>query len=531
MAIATPVPKFPLMTVSIAGTSKASDVKERPDSRAQKILQRDERFSQEAAKAAAAAELLMSTSGGFLEPENNLERTWNVKQEHLREAVNVQSSKKSFELKLNAKDGTYRASYTRNGRHVLLGGQQGGTLAGFDWQTGRLRFEIRLEAGEVVRDVTWLQNETFFAAAQRKFVYMYDHAGVEVHRLKHHSTAEKLTFLSYHFLLASASRDGHLRYTDVTTGRMAADLPFWSNSGACTTSLVSNPRSGIMHMGHANGTVTFWGPKSSSPLVKLLAHKGPVLDLAVDLSGQYLATAGNDGSLKVWDLRSYQQPYGVYDCPGQRVSSLDFSQRGLLAVGQGPRVTIWRDITKTRQNAPYMNHLLPGSSVSSLAFCPFEDVLGVGHAQGFASLLIPGAGEPNYDALEANPFATSKQRREAEVHALLDKLPLESIVMDPELIGRVRRDASESASEGRALKDAANSSYRKAPIQEKNRAKGRNSSLKRYMRKRLNVVEEKKHEAAQTAAIKIVQEQLQTGNAKDIEAQHSALARFVRKAY
>lgn len=515
-----------MTTTTKAGANKAPDVKRRSDLRAQKILQRDERFSREASQSAAAAELLMSTSGGFLEPEGPMERTWNVKQEQLRKMVDVQSSKKSFELKLDAKAGPYRASYTRNGRHVLLGGQQGGHLSGFDWQTGRLRFEIQLEAGEVVRDVSWLQNETFFAAAQRKFVYMYDHAGVEVHRLKHHSTAERLTFLPYHHLLASSSRDGHLRYTDVTTGQMAADLPYWSNSGACTTSLVSNPRSGIMHMGHANGTVTFWSPKSPVPLVKLLAHQGPVLDLAVDLSGQYLATAGNDGSLKIWDLRSYQQPYGIYHCPGQRVSSLAFSQRGLLAVGQGPRVAIWRGITKTRQKAPYMNHLLPASSVSSLAFCPFEDVLGVGHAQGFASLLIPGAGEPNYDSLEANPFATAKQRREAEIHGLLDKLPLESIVMDPDLIGRVRRAASETIDEDMALEDAANASYGKPPKKEKNRAKGRNSSLKRYMRKCHNIVDDRKHDA-----VKVVREDLQTGTetGAQSEPQRSALSRFVRK--
>lgn len=493
------------------------------DFRAKKILSKDERFAREAAEHAASTQLLLPHSTGFLEPETSLERTYKLRQDQLAGMVDLQSKKKIFELKLPEADGPYRARYTRNGRHVLLGGERGAQLAGFDWQTGKLRFEVELEKGERVHDITWLQNETFFAAAQRKYVYIYDHAGREVHRMNQHTTAEHLAFLPYHFLLASAGRDGHLRYTDTSTGQMVGDLPFFT-TGACTSGLAVNPRNAIINMGHANGTVTMWAPSMPATLVKLLAHQGPVSAVACDPAGELLATAGVDGSLRIWDLRTYRQPITALNA-GARVSSMAYSQKGVLAVGHGPRVTMWRGLGTSDDvhvRSPYMTHLIPGSSVASVAFCPFEDVLGVGHATGFASLLVPGSGEANYDASEANPFANRKQRQEGEIKMLLDKLAPESIVMDPDMIGRVRRAAVDEIDEDRQVEAAAN-----PPKKEKNRTRGKSSALKRYLRKHRNIVDERKHDAAAKEKIEIVRKNI--NELEGGEEKKSALSRFVRK--
>ncbi len=65
-------------------------------------------------------------------------------------------------------------------------------------------------------------------------------------------------------------------------------------------------------------------------------------------------------------------------------------------------------------------------------------MLGAGHGGELSTLLVPGAGEPNYDSRVADPFQTPKARREQEVHALLEKLQPDMIVLDPGSIGQAR---------------------------------------------------------------------------------------------
>lgn len=83
------------------------------------------------------------------------------------------------------------------------------------------------------------------------------------------------------------------------------------------------------------------------------------------------------------------------------------------------------------------------SAVSRIHFLPFEDVLGISHATGYSSIIVPGSGEPNFDAFEANPFETKKQRQEAEVHNLLQKLHPNTISLKVNTIGMIDDAAPE----------------------------------------------------------------------------------------
>lgn len=292
---------------------------------------------------------------------------------------------------------------------------------------------------------------------------------------------------------------GVLHYQDTSTGHMVTHHR--TRLGPCDV-LRQNPYNAVLCAGHTNGNVTMWTPNHATPVVKMLCHRGAVKALAVDPTGHYLVTsgawhgapcacvrvrvraaaqlcarlraadqqqqaaacfcacaqgqprvltrwrrasvrlppphppAGLDCQVKVWDVRTFKPLHAYF--AHSPATCLDISQRGLLAVGQGRRLQLWRDCLGAKAAAPYLGHMLPLGGAAALAFCPYEDVLGAGCAGGLSSLLVPGAGEPNFDSFVANPYASVKERQAQEVAQLLDKLQPDTIMLEPDSIGRVR---------------------------------------------------------------------------------------------
>lgn len=439
----------------------------------------------EHAMAAADAELILNTEeSGLLEPEHEMEKTHKVTQRDLKyKHLNEGNARQIFDLKLD-QYGPYGMSYDRSGRSGILYGRRG-HVALMNCQQLSLSCEMHLN--ETIRDATFLHNDSMFALAQKKHVYIYDDNGAEIHHMDDHHDPFALQFLPYHWLLASIGRTGYLQYTDTSMGKFVSSHR--TRLGPCSV-LKQNPQNAVLHLGHGNGVVSMYSPAQSDALVKIHAHYGgPVRDLAIDPTGKYMVTAGADSKIKIWDLRTYKT-LNTFTCFYAPPTSIDISQRGILGIGHGVHNTFWKpSMYTTRVTQPYMKHDTT-SSVETLRFRPFEDVCGIGHGDGFSSIVIPGSGEPNLDSFEynTNPYADRKQRREAEVKSLLDKLSPDMIALDSNVIGTVESDLSARQAELKEQMEEANRKKNENKKQ-KNRMRGKNKIGKKIKRKQKNIID------------------------------------------
>ncbi|ODO03497.1 U3 small nucleolar RNA-associated protein 7 [Cryptococcus wingfieldii CBS 7118] len=499
-------------------------------------------------------------SGGIEVDEDLGEKTWRVKQDEIVKEVGMNVRGKKFDLKMEDM-GSYKVDYTRNGRHLAIASSRG-HIATFDWQAGRLHSEIHLK--ETVRDIKFLHSEAFFAVAQKKYVFIYDQNGVELHKLKQHIDPIHMEFLPYHYLLATVGNAGHLKYHDTSTGVMLTQIPTHLGSPA---SMAQNPHSAIIHLGHANGTMTLWSPNMTTPHVKLLAHRGPVNGIAVDPSeqsaGRYVATSGMDGTVKLWDARNWGKEVRQWKVRNQ-VTDLAFSGQGMLSVGGKSGVSVFQDLHKDtyKPPSPYLTLPLPSLTASSVKFCPFDDLLCVGHERGISSLIVPGSGEANFDSGEADLYETRTRRREREVRGVLEKIRPELITLDTEFLGKIsegRGGETHEEREGRSFRqlgrlerlrvsgkadevDAegapedeeeggdANAGERAVrEKKEKRKMKGKGSATKKYMRKKAkkNIVDnsllQMKAKVAAQRSAEDTRKKIERG---EIVKETGALARF-----
>jgi WD40 repeat protein len=153
---------------------------------------------------------------------------------------------------------------------------------------------------------------------------------------------------------ATAGSDGLARLWDLDSKDLRATLPVEAERGAPLLDLQWNPRSDRLALAaddgrvHLVGISTIDGQPNMSDI--LTGHTGPVRALAFSPDGVHLATAGDDGLVRVWFLTALEQrdapPPVLSDSLAGHlgpVRSLAFTADGrLLSAGDDATVHVWR---------------------------------------------------------------------------------------------------------------------------------------------------------------------------------------------
>jgi U3 small nucleolar RNA-associated protein 7 len=378
-------------------------------------------LAREAEKERVQSEILRTEKHGYIEVDSD-EKTYELSQEQIRENVSMRTAEQAFSLDLE--HGPIYARHCRSGRHMLLRNEMG-YLASFDVRAMKLMFEV--EVRDRIRDALYLHNEGFIAVAQERNVFVYNGEGTEVHCVRRNKNVFRMEYLPYHYLLATASSDGFLKYQDISTGEIVSSVFIRDKS---ITAMRQNPWNAIIHTGSKNGVVSLWSPNSQEYLMKVCCHKNAISMVEIDRNGQFMATAGLNNEVHAWDLRNtYRELNTLRTSFPVHASAL--SQMNMLAVANGSRVHVWKDIIQ--DSALYLTHRVGGQSVVSLDFCNYEDILCIGHSGGIFNMIVPGAGDPVYDSYEDSPFVSRRWKRELEVKKLLEKIPHDLIGIESQV--------------------------------------------------------------------------------------------------
>ncbi|CDR96466.1 WD-REPEAT PROTEIN BING4, putative or Probable U3 small nucleolar RNA-associated protein 7 [Babesia bigemina] len=411
---------------------------------AQRNVQKYKKVHKTAKAEADATSVLLPNQAGFLQVGED-EKTYNVSQAQILDAVDVGTRRKSFSLQLQ--HGPYRCDYTRDGRYMLLGGEKG-QLALFDAIDMKPCFDISVK--QTIRDIQLLDNHELLAVAQKKYVHVYDNNGVEVYCLRDLGLTYQLEYMAPFWLMAAIGEFGELSWQDITSGEVVAR--YKTRKGPCKV-MRHNKDNGVIHLGHTSGVVTLWTPNEGRPGVEMLAHKGPVVSMAVH--NHYMATSGFDGFWNVWDLRNYSKAVSRQFTGRTPPEAMAVSQTGILAMAIGGRVEYYRDAFSRvggAESSLYLKHQFPAESARDIKFQPFEDVCAVGTTTGVSTLLVPGAGIANFDAFAPNPYEPSSKK---QVQRMLDKIPYDTITVKNVEIGAYNRDYTAAESEEGASAPAA----------------------------------------------------------------------------
>lgn len=146
------------------------------------------------------------------------------------------------------------------------------------------------------------------------------------------------------------------------------------------------PNGKLLASASNDGTVRLWDLTRHQHPSRVLDVPAPVTGLAFSPDGRLLATGLQDGTALLWRLADGRRDGPVLDLRAQTVAAVAFSPDGrLLAVGgDNGTVRLWRVTERRQDGAPLLRY--PFASVAALAFSPDSRTLATGDSNGNARL-------------------------------------------------------------------------------------------------------------------------------------------------
>ena len=178
-----------------------------------------------------------------------------------------------------------------------------------------------------------------------------------------------------------------------------ARVSLWGHQGP-VYALDFSPDGQTLATGGDDGTVRLWDLSTRQVRATLKGHKGPVWSVRCARVGELLISGSDDGTVKVWDSSTARQQSSFEHSRPIRCVALAGDGLRAAAAGSDGRVSIW-NLSGEQGRLTLLGH---SGTVYAAAFSPDSRTLATGGSEGSVRFWDPGTGRQR-SSLEAHPLA------------------------------------------------------------------------------------------------------------------------------
>jgi len=182
-----------------------------------------------------------------------------------------------------------------------------------------------------------------------------------------------------------ASADAVVRLLDLNNGNIGREFP---KSDAAVTALAASPDTGVVAIGDQSGVIRLFNIGNAAPRGVVAGHEGPVNDVAFHADSRTFSSAGEDGTIRMWQIPAAVNPLNGH---AQTPRALARSHRGdwFVSTGDDHAVRVWNSSGQSLRTMA--NHQQP---VVAVAASPNDSLIVSGDTAGVVWLWQAGSGNP-----------------------------------------------------------------------------------------------------------------------------------------